>query len=319
MAGAQLDLADRFMARVTGAPPAYPPGFAPNRARRTHLARHPVILGAVSGYAWPDLTAFVDSWGRHARAARLILFCDRLAPGTLAELEARGVTCEPFAPWPGRSINVQRFGLYAGWLEAHPEADHVLLTDVRDVIFQGDPFARPLPGALTAALEDPLGTLGSDGANAVWLRALAGPPTWWRLAGKPISCSGTVLGPRAAIQHYLAVMEETLAQAPFGDPQLNGIDQGAHNLLLYTGLVPDVHWLANGDLIYTVGYLLPDELHVNADGDIIAPDGRVPTIVHQYDRHALLRDHVARRYGAGDRRPASGVRSQATQCATPDR
>lgn len=312
MAGAQLDLADRFMARVTGTLPAYPFGLNLSGARQTRMASHPVILGSVSGYAWPDLAAFVDSWRRHARAARLILFCDQLAPGTEAELEARGVLCERFTPWPGRSINVQRFSLYGAWLAAHPEADHVLLTDVRDVVFQGDPFARPLPDALTAALEDPLGTLGSDGVNAVWLRALAGLSAWWRLAGKPISCSGTVLGPRAPVQHYLAIMVETLAQAPFGDPQLNGIDQGAHNLLLHTGLVPDMHWLANGDLIYTVGYLLPDDLHVNADGDIIAPDGRVPTIVHQYDRHTLLRDHVARRYGDGIRQQESGVRPQAS-------
>lgn len=296
MAGAQLDLADRLMARLTGMPPVYPAEFRRRRAAEPRRADAPVILGAVTGYGWPALAPFVDSWRLCAPRARLVLFASALAGGTLNELAARGVEVVPFETRPGVSINVQRYRLYQDWLDAQPQTDHALLCDVRDVIFQADPFAGSLPNALAVALEDPLGTLGSDGPNAIWLRALAGPRVWWQLAGKPISCSGTVLGPRLALQHYLALMIHTLDQAPGGDPQFNGIDQGAHNLLLHTGVVPDPHWLPNGDLIYTVGYLLPDALQVNADGDITAPDGRVPAIVHQYDRHPQLRDHVARRF-----------------------
>jgi tetratricopeptide (TPR) repeat protein len=298
MAGAQLDLADRLMARLTGQPPTYPSDWRPRTTEARRQAVAPAILGAVTGYGWPVLAPFVESWRRCAPTARLVLFVSRIPNETLSELHARGVALEPFETRPGVSVNVQRYGLYAAWLEAHPEVDHALLCDVRDVVFQRDPFAAPLPDALTVALEDPLGTLGSDGPNAIWLRALAGPQAWWRLAGKPISCSGTVLGPRLALQHYLALMAHTLAQAPSGDPQFNGIDQGAHNLLLHAGVLPEPHWLRNGRLIYTVGYLLPDALHVNADGDITAPGGAVPAIVHQYDRHLLLRDHVTRRFSS---------------------
>src|SRR4029079_15456105 len=86
-----------------------------------------------------------------------------------------------------------RYGHYYDLLHRFaPDADQILLTDLRDVLFQADPFAAPLSG-LEVFLEDSSMRVGEDTHNRRWIRNLYGEDVVKRIGGCVVSCSGTVI------------------------------------------------------------------------------------------------------------------------------
>ncbi len=296
VARAQLGLCDRLMARASGLPLSSDCA-ATRQPGRPFLLLRPATLGAVRGLPWGGLWPFFESWtlhvGRRNPGARLVIFGADLDAETEAEIRQHA-TLIPFKPGT-QSVNVERYRLYADWLAAHPEVDGALLTDVRDVIFQSDPFAEPLEGELVLPLEDPLLTLGSETNNAEWLRTLYGRERWAELSDAPIACSGTVLGTSAAIGRYLDSLTRELVAHPT-DGRLAGLDQGAHNALLHSGRLPGAVAVPNGGRILTAGSMFPENLIAGQDGRVLTVDGHAPAIVHQYDRHPHLIDTILRAY-----------------------
>ena len=294
VARAQLGLCDRLMARASGLALS---SDCPATARRgvSVQLKRPATLGAVRGLPWGGLWPFFESWtqhvGRRNPDARLVIFGADLDVDTETEIR-RHATLIPFNPG-AQSVNVERYRLYADWLSTHPDVDGALLTDVRDVVFQGDPFADPLEAELVLPLEDPLFTLGCETNNAEWLRTLYGRERWAELSALPIACSGTVLGTSAAISRYLDSLSRELV-AHSTDGRLAGLDQGAHNALLHSGRLPGAIAVPNGGRILTAGSMFPEDLTADDGGRVLAADGHAPAIVHQYDRHPHLIDAVVR-------------------------
>lgn len=181
-----------------------------------------------------------------------------------------------------------RYLHYRRFLEAlEPEPDAILLTDLRDVFFQRDPFAEPVRG-LELYLEDDSVRIGSDSFNTRWIHDLYGRDGLARLEGARVSCSGTVVGTRAAILEYLAAMEEEIAhrRRPMGSH-----DQGVHNGLLQDGRFQGAAIVPNGSgRVLTLGKV--DAYEIAPDGTVLNADGSVPAILHQWDRHAALVDRI---------------------------
>jgi hypothetical protein len=122
-----------------------------------------------------------------------------------------------------------------------------------------------------------------------------GPEVLARIADRPISCSGTVIGSTGAVAGYLDLMLPLLSPL---DPDLPGYDQGAHNVLLHTGRLPGVRLHANETgPVLTLGHLTLDEVRTDGRGLVYNAAGGVPAVVHQYDRIPALRDEVWTRYG----------------------
>jgi hypothetical protein len=48
-------------------------------------------------------------------------------------------------------------------------------------------------------------------------------------------------------------------------------------------------------LISTVGLVSPDRIQLNLEGQVVV-DGKVPAVVHQYDRHPTLVKHLQQVY-----------------------
>ena len=65
-------------------------------------------------------------------------------------------------------------------------------------------------------------------------------------------------------------------------------DQGVHNYVLHSGLLPQAKVLENFERVATLHHVRGEQLHVDADGHVVNPDGSISEIVHQYDRHAHL-------------------------------
>lgn len=171
-----------------------------------------------------------------------------------------------------------------------PISDYVMITDLRDVFFQRDPFADPVSG-LEVYLEDASVRIGYDDFNTRWIREVFGPVELEHLHGRPVSCSGTVVGTRDAMLAYVTEMAAEIARhrRPMG-----ARDQAVHNVLLHRDLLPAPTAIMNGGgRILTMGKM--PSYRSNADGHVVNADGSVPSVLHQWDRHPELVAHIERR------------------------
>ena len=184
-----------------------------------------------------------------------------------------------------------RYHLYQTYLETvAPATDFVMLTDVRDVIFQDDPFARRRVAELEVFLEARHLHIGTEPFNQRWISNLYGQDMLRALHDKTISCSGTVLGTRAGILRYLQTMSAEILRH---ERPLGSHDQGAHNYLLYNGSLEPVSIYANGHgPVLTLGG--EKEITRNAQGRLLNKDNTIVPVVHQYDRHPALAQELWR-------------------------
>lgn len=215
-----------------------------------------------------------------------------LASPTLLHLSASAYT-----------VMLARFFAYLSYVLSIPpssQPSHVILTDVRDVVFQRNPAElTSLVPHLAVGLEGP--TIGQCATNSEWVRASYGPDVLESMSAAPVSCAGVTVGSYAAIREYLTALVEQLLVLPCAD--FLGPDQAAHNYLLHHGLLPPCQRLHNGSsAVLTLSAQSSFELDEN--GMVLNTDGSVPTIVHQFDRHPdlerLIRTRLCASHVASD-------------------
>jgi hypothetical protein len=195
------------------------------------------------------------------------------------------------------TVILARFFLYLSYVLAIPPSarpSHIILSDVRDVIFQRNPseLTSAVPH-LAVGLEGP--TIGQCTMNSEWVRSSYGPDVLKSMSAAPISCAGVTIGTYTAIREYLTAMVEQLLVVPSAD--FLGPDQAAHNYLLHQGLLPRCQRLENGSsAILTLS--ARSSVDLDESGTVLNADGSVPTIVHQFDRHPdlerLIRSRLSR-------------------------
>jgi len=181
-----------------------------------------------------------------------------------------------------------RFLQYVDFLKNQGvEYDKIMLTDVRDVCFQADPFARIPADQLWMFQEQGPETLGSQPRNRRWVEATFGRKVLRQIAHQPIICSGVTIGGAANILGYLDAMEpELIKRTPIYIP-----DQGIHNAMAYTGAFDHLHpvIVKNGDgPVLTVGLMTEAQFQWNAAGQLVDAAGVPYAVIHQFDRHPKL-------------------------------
>jgi hypothetical protein len=179
-----------------------------------------------------------------------------------------------------QSLRYLHYQRYLAGLDPLPDA--VLLTDLRDVVFQRDPFAEPV-AELELFLEDPTARIGEQPYYVRWSRRLYGRSAVARFRDRPVSCSGTVAGTGAGVLSYLAEMAAVIESAarPMGYD-----DQSVHNALLHGGRLSSATVVANEHgRVLTMGMMAT---HTTVEGCVLNADGSVPAVLHQWDRHPEL-------------------------------
>jgi hypothetical protein len=170
----------------------------------------------------------------------------------------------------------------------------IMFTDVRDVVFQDDPFAGR-EGGLEIFYENDQPRLGQCAVNSKWLRTCFGDLVARELAPFNISCSGTVIGDGSSALQYLIQMWNVLSL--LSDEAAASIaDQAVHNFVVHRGLVDGVRHRRNGDHIYTLHYVGQQAVLIDGEGAICTPDGDRCPVVHQYDRHPALAEAMRVKY-----------------------
>lgn len=264
-----------------------------------------LVMGLAAHYGATELAPFVLSLRQSGYTGDIALLTYGCSAETAEFLRAHRVRMIPFtglAAMP-MSMNSARMFRYLDWfielfLNAPAEIDYgrILLTDIRDVVFQGDPFARAPVGRVLFFLESNR-TIGECAINGDWMTRAYGPAVARELSDQPVSCAGTVMGTPDGLLEYLAHMVRDIIAVP---PQhrFSGVDQAIHNVILARRLVEGSVAVENGGTVMTVPTAESTGLHLLDDGLIANPDGSISAVVHQYDRDAHIRSAIERRYSA---------------------
>lgn len=241
-----------------------------------------------------DLVAvFVESWKKYQKAtADMIMLVepdikqDKLNYLLEAGVDVRFYTAGYFIP---SAIHNTRYFKYLDiLLEERGQYDRVFHCDVRDVAFQGDIFEeiQPKEGEVDLFVneEDPRANLG-ERFNKYILTTNYGEAVAKELEPNRILCSGTTLGSQESMISYIVTLMNQRDIKKM--MEVGGIpdEQGPYNYLFHKNLIPHTK-LENGIGVGTLCLVPPDDLKVLEDGRVTVY-GRIPSIIHQWDRHNL--------------------------------
>jgi len=252
------------------------------------VPKNTLIFGLAAGYHYGDVRPFLASLDQAGYSGDLVLFVSETTRD-LDRIQTHPVTVLPIertADFENVPYNGLRYFSYLNHLESSRKYERILITDVRDVIFQRDPFSFPWPNGLNCTLEDHNATIGGCPYNAHWVREHFGPEMLATLADKPVSCSGTTIGDHDAMIDYLRTMTNHLTPPPKAE-RMAGYDQAIHNVLIHTGQIKKLTVHKNNGPILTLGQT-HGEPTTDETGNVLNEAGVPAHIVHQYDRKPAL-------------------------------
>jgi len=266
------------------------------------MAKRNVVLGTIKDYEFDVVNPFLSTLHSTGYSGDVVLFHCNIAERTVARLRRMGVILVPFQDsfpyleptlakhigW-GEDRRIQTLDIYClrhllaycYLKELANEYQHIMLTDIRDVIFQKDPFDFPIGGRLCCFMEREGISFRGQSMNAEWMEIAFNGSTLERFYDNAIVCVGVTIGPSHLIIDYLTKMIDLFTKAP---GMGWGTDQAVHNYLVHDGLLPKIRLYENNNgPVLTLG--LEDQVLVDCCGVIINKRGDIPNIVHQYDRH----------------------------------
>lgn len=252
-----------------------------------------LVLGIAGGLSEAETLPFVRSLIATGFAGELLLFLHRAPPGLATVLRRCGVEVREVeldgVPDP-LSYNLVRYGLFAEHLRGRGGATRVLVSDVRDVLFQRDPFAVLPPGpALHLFLEHPSKPIGRCLWTSSWIRFRYGDAALPPLAELPVVCSGVALGDLTSMRGYLERVAREIDPRLRATNYMAGYDQGIVNRLCHGGEIQRLvlHPHARSPVLH-LGNAPPGSVSLGARGEVQNDAGEVVAVVHQYDRHPEL-------------------------------
>ena len=190
----------------------------------------------------------------------------------------------------------------------------VLLIDVRDTYFQRDPFScLTAPARATPFLHAFTGvesiTIENCGWNGGWVKDCFGSEMLRKIGGNHIICSGVSLGDLSTIMVYVDTMSALVAgeqpnKAYFPQCERNGVDQGVHNVIVHTNMVPriKVYSQSEGPVSNMQSKLYDLTSSITAKGDelkeVFTLHSREKVyIAHQYDRNTEFQSYLFKKVG----------------------
>lgn len=204
----------------------------------------------------------------------------------------RGVTQGWLHPIGSRHL------FYEDFLRTNVGYDLVMLTDSRDVVFQGDPFTQldAMPDARTAlhaAEQEPAFRYGGDNVDTTWVRRVYGESTLKKLKDTQTLCAGTTFASRSIMLEYLAAMSAEILRN-----RTQPLDQAIHNKLLHLDWPQDrLRTHSNRDgFILTMFGMKGEHFDLREDAQVYVNDA-LPPVLHQWDHIKPVKAAVNAWYG----------------------
>jgi hypothetical protein len=268
-----------------------------------------LILTIIHSYDYPFVEPFFKSLKEIGFKGDLVIFTsETVSKATKKALIKNGATLIDYnSAWPYKAeyaeafknilpdaaISNYRFVLYRQFLLENPgKYKNIMLTDVRDVIFQKDPFKELSEGKINFFLEDPIQTFRYSELNYQWCSAANGTELTDRIIDNIVSCAGFTIGEINPIMEYLQHIQKKLE---FRDELPWAFDQGIHNGYVYDVKPAEMQVFTNDDpFVVTLGAYQPYKL--NEKNEVVNSKDEVYAVVHQYDRSGKLFAIVKERY-----------------------
>jgi hypothetical protein len=274
-------------------------------------------MGLVSRMTLEQVQPFFLSLEKTGYAGDLCMLVEGLDVATLAFLRARRVQLVPFqsdrlkpgyvrlASWLGKVMSRPHEALYDSLLASsymHPFCarhyyylaylrecgglyDHVMLTDVRDVIFQADPFAFEINGKLNVFMADRRKTIGTCPHNSASVVRGFGKKMLTNLHDRPVSCAGVILGNPTVLTEHVRRLTMILNDIK---PRQT-VEQDIHNVALFWKQPEEVQAYENfAGPVLTMANIDPTRLVPDGRIRLRNGDGSLINTLHQYDRHPAL-------------------------------
>lgn len=260
-----------------------------------------LVLGAAIGFDVAQVRVFVELLRASGYGGDVMMLIGWPGLRVGRYLKSRGVdVIRVFQTRSfSRSVHARRYAIYLDYIKARAgHYDQVMMSDVRDVVFQANPFAGIDTPKCHFYLEAAPRTIGDDPTNLRWVRGCFTAAEADALAHHRISCSGITIGGTAEIIAYLEHMVAKISAMPLRIYRTigHGYDQAIHNFLVYLDPAIDGVVEENNGHIATMA-LEPRELYsLDAAARIRGPDGRLYPICHQYDRFPDIRAAVEAHY-----------------------
>jgi hypothetical protein len=273
-------------------------------------------IAVIKNYEWPDIREYAVSLVRSGFCGERVIFHENVHADALTKLSALGFTLQEFhaSADPHRGYNAEffaflreRFVPVVAYLDAHSDFERVLITDVRDVVFQSDPFRWLEAHSALLTMSDEYCLLKHEPTNGRWAEQAAGAEYTW-LREHVILCAGVIAGrPRPLADLLREVVRRTLASASTPDPL---VDQGVLNYVARLAPFKDlihVPKMIDG-FTATCGLFQTHAKHIEhrtedppvfdyASGQVLVPGTLEPfAIVHQYDRDPAWKRVVQSQY-----------------------
>ena len=180
--------------------------------------------------------------------------------------------------------------------EYFQDVELVLLSDSRDVFFQGNPFEN-LEGNLASGLEDE--KIRQSSYNSNWINHFYGKVGLDQIEDRLIICSGVTIGKRNAMLDYLDGMCDEISKFLLKCAFMPGLDQGLHNWIIRENGIK-ITLLPNGNnLIGTSGFSNPELFTFEERKGLFTLENEPVKIVHQYDRFNNLQIWCQNKWGNG--------------------
>jgi hypothetical protein len=242
-----------------------------------------LVLGAAFGYTVDKMKPFVLSLRRYYSGI-IVFVVDKVTDETEKFFEDNEIyTYIPDEPLTKEFGNVTRFKHYLDCIEENFEnIDNIFLADIRDIVFQSDPFAD-YPKHNIEFFAEPELFKNCIEHNAPWYAGLYGMEKLKEIETEYVLCAGTTMGNRETILKYIKeLLGEVNRLASIGRAH-GTCDQAVHNHLAYTGVFDDQRINHNGTgLVSTMHH--SKVLSFNRQGQLLNNDGTPTPVIHQYDR-----------------------------------
>jgi len=244
---------------------------------KQRLTEHGVILIFIKEQALQFTKKYANSrlWKIHSLPHKLVFALLNSGADKIARL---GRYIKRF-----HLISGSRYCFYYDYLLANKDKyQYILLSDVRDVVFQSDPFKNlDQPDVLNFYEEE--NTIEKSFYTSYWIRHAFGAKALEAIKEKMSVCSGTTIGSVDRVLNYLENMIITQARITAGLTGLGGFDQGVHNYLIYNNYFPGSRLTANTDAeVATLGE--STSIWFNDEMELVNHDKKVIPVVHQFDR-----------------------------------